>query len=82
MTELERQLAAALEKLSGQFERERTQHAAQIATLQRQVEHFTGQVTRLIADYKTLADRLRGALEVMRQHGQRRRPERDQGPYR
>ena len=50
----------SLRKLSAQYERERTQHAAQIATLQRQVEHFVGQVTRLIADYGTLAERLRG----------------------
>ena len=60
MTALERQLTRALQELSAQYERERTQHAAQIATLQRQVEHFARQVTRLIADYRTLAERLRG----------------------
>ena len=60
MTELERQLTVALEKLSAQYERERTQHAAQIATLRRQVEHYAGQVTRLTADYRTLAETLRG----------------------
>ena len=60
MTALERQLTRALRELSAQYERERRQHAAQIATLQRQVEHFAGQVTRLIADYRTLAERLRG----------------------
>ena len=48
MTALERQLTRALRELSAQYERERTQHAAQIATLQRQVEHYAGQVTRLI----------------------------------
>ena len=46
--------------MSAQYERERTQHAEQIAALQRQVEHFAGQVTRLIADYRTLAETLRG----------------------
>ena len=33
----------------------RDTNAAQIATLRRQVEHFGGQVTRLIADYRALA---------------------------
>ncbi len=60
MTALERQLTRALRELSAQYERERTEHAAQIATLQRRVEHFGGQVTRLIADYRTLAETLRG----------------------
>ena len=60
MTALERQLTRALRELSAQYERERTQHAAQIATLRRQVEHFAGQVTRLIADYRALAETLRG----------------------
>ena len=60
MTALERQLTRALRELSVQYERERMQHAAQIATLRRQVEHFAGQVTRLIADYRTLAETLRG----------------------
>ena len=60
MTALERQLTRALRELSAQYERERTQHAAQIATLQRQVEHYAAQVTRLIADYRTLAETLRG----------------------
>ena len=60
MTALERQLTRALRELSAQYERERTQHAAQIATLRRQVEHFAGQVTRLIEDYRTLAATLRG----------------------
>ena len=60
MTALERQLTRALRELSAQYERERTQHAAQIATSRRQVEHYAGQVTRLIADYRTLAETLRG----------------------
>ncbi len=60
MTALERQLTRAYRELSAQYERERTQHAEQIAALQRQVEHFAGQVTRLIADYRRLAETLRG----------------------
>ena len=60
MTTLERQLTRALRELSAQSERERTQHAAQIATLRRQVEHFGGQVSRLIADYRALAETLPG----------------------
>ncbi len=60
MTAFERQLTKALRELSAQFARERTQHAAEIATLRRQVEHYAGQVTRLIADYRTLAAMLRG----------------------
>ena len=60
MTALERQLTRALRELSSQYERERTQHAAQIATLRRQVEHYAGQVTRLIAEYRALAETLRG----------------------
>ncbi len=60
MTALERQLTRAYRELSAQYERERPQHAQQIAALQRQVEHFAGQVTRLIADYRKLAETLRG----------------------
>ena len=60
MTALERQMTRALRELSAQYERERTQHAAQIATLPRQVEHFAGHVTRLIADYRALAETLLG----------------------
>ena len=50
----------SLRELSAQYERERTQHAAQIATLRRQVQHFAGQVMRLTADYRTLAETSRG----------------------
>ena len=60
MTALERQLTRALRELCAQYERERTQHAEQIATLQRQVEHYAGQVMRLTADYRRLATTLRG----------------------
>ena len=73
MTELERQLTAALRKLSAQYEteqRRRTeqvealqqrveQQAAQSETLRRQIEQLTGHVTGLDADYKTIAATLR-----------------------
>ena len=73
MTELERQLTAALRKLSAQYEteqRRRTeqvealqqrveQQAAQSETLRRQIEQLSGHVTGLDADYKTIAATLR-----------------------
>ena len=73
MTELERQLAAALERLSEQSERERQRHAEQIealtqrierqdaesATLRRQFERLDGLVTGLAQGYETLAETLR-----------------------
>ena len=58
MTALQRQLARTLLELSAQYERERTQHAVQTATLRRQVEHYAGLVTRLTRDYRTLAETL------------------------
>ena len=60
MTALERQLTRALRELSAQYGRERTQQAEQITALQQQVEHFAGQVTRLSADYRMLAETLHG----------------------
>ena len=74
MTELERQLMTALERLSAQYETEQQQHSEQVKALQQRVEqqaaesktlrqlveHFAGQVTRLAADYRTLAATLRG----------------------
>ena len=74
MTELERQLTAALERLSAQYEMERRRHSVQVEalqqrverqaarseTLRRQVERLTGQMTRLARDYRTLAATLRG----------------------
>ena len=73
MTELERQLTAALRKLSAQYETEQRRHteqvealqlrveqqAAQSETLRRQIEQLTGHVTGLDADYKTIAETLR-----------------------
>ena len=74
MTELERQLTAALETLSAQYGTEQRRHseqvealrqrverqAAQSEALQEQVERLTGQMTRLAQDYRTLAATLRG----------------------
>ena len=73
MTELERQLTAALRKLSAQYETQQQRHteqvealqqrveqqAAQSETLRRQIEQLTGHVTGLDADYKTIAATLR-----------------------
>ena len=73
MTELERQLTAALRKLSAQYETEQRQHGEQVEalqqrveqqtaqseTLRRQIEQLTEHVTGLDADYKTIAATLR-----------------------
>ena len=73
MTELERQLTAALRKLSAQYETQQRRHteqvealqrrveqqAAQSETLRRQIEQLSGHVTGLDADYKTIAATLR-----------------------
>jgi hypothetical protein len=66
-----RSLAAAF-RAAGRAER---------ATLRQQVERLSGQVTCLDADYSTLAATSR-ALELMRQQGRQRGPERDSGPSR
>ena len=79
MTALERQLTRALRELSAQYEQERTQHAEQIAALQRQVEHFAGQATRLIADYRNARRDVARAVELIQQHARRRGQERDAG---
>ena len=74
MTALERQLTRAYRELSAQYETEQQQHSEQVKALQQRVEqqaaesktlrqlveHFAGQVTRLAADYRTLAATLRG----------------------
>ena len=49
MTELERQLTAALRNLSAQYETEQ----------RRQIEQLSGHVTGLDADYRTIAATLR-----------------------
>ena len=74
MTDLERQLTAALERLSAQYEREQRRHSGQVETLRRQVEQqnaqsetlrkqverLDGQVTRWTDYFGTLAARSRG----------------------
>ena len=60
MTALERQLTAALERLSEQYALEQRRQTGQVETLRRQVVQLTAHVTRLDADYRTLAATLRG----------------------
>ena len=60
MTELERQLTAALERLSAQYEMEQQRHCEQVEALRQQVERLSGQMTRLARDYRTLAETSRG----------------------
>ena len=67
MTALERQLTRALRVLSAQYEREQQRQTERVEALEQrievcrqQVEHFAGQVTRLTADYRTLAATSRG----------------------
>ena len=73
MTELERQLTAALRKLSAQYETEQRRHneqvealqlrveqqAAQSETLRQQIEQLSGHVTGLDAEYKMIAATMR-----------------------
>jgi len=59
VTELERQLAGALQALSEQYEREQKRQAERIETLLRQVRALEGQVQALAADYRRLAALLR-----------------------
>ena len=49
MTDLERQLTAALERLSVQYETEQRRHSEQVEALRRQVEALQRQVERLSA---------------------------------
>ena len=67
MTALERQLTRALRELSAQYALEQQRQTERVEALEQrievcrqQVEHFAGQVTRLTADYRTLAATLRG----------------------
>ena len=60
-------MTKALRTLSAQYEQAQRQHAAQVETLQRQVEalerhlaRLNGQVAHLARDYRTLAATLRG----------------------
>ena len=72
--ELERRLLTAFRALSRQYETEQQQHSEQVEALQQRVEqqaaenrtlrqlveHFGGQVMRLTAELRTLAEMLRG----------------------
>ena len=74
MTGLERQLTAALERLSAQYETEQRRQSGQVEALrrrverqtaenealQRQIERLDGQMTRLTEYYGTLVERSRG----------------------
>ena len=67
MTEIERQLTAALRALSEQYEREQKRQAArtealqeQIESLQQQVGRLEDAVTRLTGEYETLAQTFGG----------------------
>ena len=69
MTDLERRLTAALERLSAQYEREQRRHSEQVEvlrrqvaqqtvqseTLRKQVERLDGQVTHLAERYRMFA---------------------------
>ncbi len=54
MTDLERQLTAALEGLSAQYEMEQRRHSGQIEALRQQVEALQRQVERLSAQVTDL----------------------------
>ena len=59
MTELERQLTAAFQRLSEQYAQEQQRQTGQVETLRRQVEQLAEHVMCLEADYRTLAATLR-----------------------
>ena len=97
MTELERQLTAALEKLFGQFETEQLRHFGQVEALQQRFEHQAAQnegdlaaanraalgATEMLG--RGLQDARRDvarAVELMQQQGRQRTPERHHGPSR
>ncbi|WP_420464409.1 hypothetical protein [Candidatus Palauibacter sp.] len=60
MTALERQLTAALERLSAQYEMEQRRQSEQVEALERHIAQLHGQVTRLARDYGALAATLAG----------------------
>ena len=60
MTELERQLTAALKRLSAQYETEQRRQSEQVEALQGQVERLSEQVTRLTESYGTFGAGPRG----------------------
>ena len=60
MTDLERRLTAALEKLSAQYEMEQRRQSEQVEGLQRQVGRLSEQVTHLTECYGTFGAVSRG----------------------
>ena len=60
MTELERQLMAALKRLSAQSEMEQRWQSEQVEALRRRVERLSVQVTRLTEYYRKLGATSRG----------------------
>ena len=96
MTELERELTAALEMLSGQFETAQQQHSEQVDVLQQRFEQQAAENRTLRLQIEPplgtaemhgrgLQDARRDvarAVELMRQHGRQPMPERDHGPSR
>ena len=58
MTELERQLTTALEKLSAQYETEQQRHSEQVEVCQQQVETLRRQVEQQAAESETLRRRV------------------------
>ena len=60
MTDLERRLTAALERLSAQYETEQRRHSEQVDALQRQVERLNGRMKHLAEYCRTLVERSRG----------------------
>ena len=59
MTEIERELTAALQALSAQYKREQTRQAERIEGLQQQIGRLEAAVTRLTEQYEALARTLR-----------------------
>ncbi len=81
MTGLERQLTAALEKLSEQYEREQRSHSEQVEALRRQGERQAGQIEALRQQAERQAERSRTLLRLVeRLGGQVKRLADDSGP--
>ena len=58
MTDLERRLVVALERLSAQYGREQRRHSGQVAALQQQVETLRRQVEQQTAENEALQRRI------------------------
>ena len=71
MTELERQLTAALKRLSAQYETEQRRHSGQVEALRRRVERQSGENEAL----RQRVERQSGENEALRQHVERQTEE-------